>query len=53
MNVFTAGFNYGEFAIVKPLEFERFGFPCRVNPVEFDGIKNADVLTDNTMKRLK
>jgi hypothetical protein len=39
MNAFTSGFNYGEFAIVKP--------------VEFDGIKNADVLTDTTMKRLK
>ena len=39
MNAFTSGFNYGEFAIVKP--------------VEFDGIKKAGFSTDTTMKRLK
>ena len=43
MNAPASGSNGGEFAIIKPLEFERFGFPfkanLRFNSVEFDRIK--------------
>jgi hypothetical protein len=38
-SVFNPDFNYGEFATIKPLEFERFGFPPGSNPVEFGGIR--------------
>ena len=38
-SVFNPDFHYGEFAIMKPLEFERFRFPPGSNPVEFKGVK--------------
>ncbi len=38
-SVFNPDFNYGEFATIKPLEFEMFRFPPGSNPVEFDGIR--------------
>ncbi len=43
MNAPASGSNSGEFAMFKPLEFERFGLPfkanLRFNSVEFDRIK--------------
>ena len=39
--VHNPDFNYGEFATIKPLEFERFEFCPHSNPVEFDGIRTT------------
>ena len=40
-SVFNSDFNYGEFAGIKALEFEKFTVCPHFNPVEFAGITTA------------